>query len=193
MLNKHGITLKSYAPGRYYTTCPQCSKERRKPGHKSAGRLGVTIEADGRVMWGCNHCSWTGPEKGSGGRRAGDDLVSYEYRDRDGIVRFRKVRNLPGREPRFWLQQPDGKGGWKKGTKGVDTSIIYHADEVARAIEAGRPMMVVEGEKDTDNLWRPDIPATCNAHGASEAGKAPKWLAAAQRPARRRRYCRVQR
>jgi hypothetical protein len=37
---------------------------------------------------------------------------------------------------------------------------------------------VVEGEKDVDNLWRIGFAATCNAHGASEPGKKPKWAAA---------------
>ena len=63
---------------------------------------------------------------GPGPRRAGGErpeLQAYVYRDADGAERFRKVRNLPGREPRFWLEQPDGRGGWIKGTKGVDTKI----------------------------------------------------------------------
>ena len=124
MLAKHGIKLASTAPGRHYTTCPQCSATRSSSEHRAAKVLGVTIEADGKVRWGCNHCDWTGPEKGSGDRSNGKerkDLPAYVYRDADGVPRFRKVRNLPGREPRFWLEQPDGRGGWVKGTKGVDT------------------------------------------------------------------------
>jgi DNA primase len=100
------------------------------------------------------------------------------YRDASGAPHFRKVRNLPGREPRFWLKQPDGNGGWKTGTKDVDTKIIYRAGEVAKAIADGRVIAVVEGEKDVDNLWGVGIPATCNAHGASEPGKRPKWMKA---------------
>ena len=127
LLRQHGITLTDTKPGRHYTTCPRCSKDRKKPGHKNAECLGVTIDSDG-VPWGCNHCGWTGPEKGGGDGKT--ELPSYIYRDRDGVIRFRKVRNRPGREPRFWLEQPDGKGGWKKGTKGVDTKLIYRADEL---------------------------------------------------------------
>ena len=93
LLRKHGITLTDTKPGRYYTTCPECSKDRKKPGHKSAECLGVTIDGDG-VRWGCNHCGWTGPEKGGGGGKT--ELPSYIYRDRDGVIRFRKVRNPPG-------------------------------------------------------------------------------------------------
>jgi hypothetical protein len=173
LLNAHGIKLEIYEPGRYYTTCPKCSKDRRKQ-HQTNKVLGITIDADGGVRWGCNHCGWTGPERGD----PKPEMPSYIYRDRDGVVRFRKVRNRPGKEPRFWLEQPDGKDGWKKGTKGVDTTILYRIDEVVKAIEGGRVICTVEGEKDADNLWRLDIAATCNAHGASELGKKPKWTAA---------------
>jgi putative DNA primase/helicase len=168
LLRQHGIKLTDTKPGQHKTVCPQCSTKRKK---SSDPCLGVAIEPDDRVVWHCNHCNWSGPPRGSGGQ----GLTTYIYRDPQGVVRFRKVRNLPGREPRFWLQQPDGKGGWKKGTKGVDTTIIYRADEVQSAIAAGRPVSVVEGEKDADNLWRIGVAATCNAHGASEPGKKPKW------------------
>lgn len=177
LLQQNGIKLPNTAPGRHYTTCPQCSTG-RSLAHQRLEVLGVTIDGD-KVSWGCNHCGWTGPEKGSGVPRGnGGDLTAYVYRDGEGVARFRKVRNLPGRQPRFWLQQPNGGGGWKKGTKGVDTSIIYRADEVRRAVADGREIAIVEGEKDSDRLWSIGIPATCNAHGASELGKKPKWTKA---------------
>ena len=143
--------------------------------------VGVTIEPDGRVRWGCSHCSWQGPQKGARAKANGADqpeLPTYEYRDASGVMRFRKVRRkLPGGEKTFWLEQPDGRGGWVKNTKGVDTKILYRVDEVAKAIAEGRSIAIVEGEKDCDALWRLGFPATCNAHGASEVGKAPKWYA----------------
>jgi hypothetical protein len=175
---QNGITLDSYAPGRYYTTCPNCSAGRSTAEHRREKVLGVTIEADGSVRFGCNHCPWTGPQKGCGERgnvADGPALPFYLYRDLAGVVRFRKVRNAPGRKPRFWLEHPDGNGGWIKNTKDVETSILYRADKVAKAIGEGRTILCVEGEKDVDNLWRIDFAATCNAHGASEQSKAPKW------------------
>ena len=68
---------------------------------------------------------------------------------------------------------------WAKGTGGVDTSILYRADEVAKAMAAGRSICIVEGEKDADNLWRLGFAATCNAHGAHDPTKRqkPKWYA----------------
>jgi hypothetical protein len=174
LLAKNGIRLESMVPGRYYTTCPQCSPGRKKA---RAECLGVTIGADGSANWGCNHCNWTGPTKGNGAAKL--ELTTYTYRDREGAILFRKVRNLPGREPRFWLQKADGNGGWIKGAGGVDTKIIYRADEVAKAIEAGRTIAVVEGEKDADSLCKLGIAATCSAHGAHDPTKRqkPKWYA----------------
>ena len=171
ILSKHGIKLANALPGRHYTTCPQCSAKRSKA-HQAEKVLGVTIEAGGGVRFGCNHCNWTGPEKGSGDR---PELRSYIYRDAYGVPRFRKVRNAPGREPRFWLERANGRDEWLRGTKGVDTALIYRVDEVRKAIGAGRIVAAVEGEKDADNLWALGIAATCNAHGASEPGKRPKW------------------
>jgi hypothetical protein len=179
LLAKHHIRLKDLAPGRRYTTCPRCSASRSKP-HQTAEVLGVTIEADGSARWGCNHCGWTGPEKGDGGAvhkgngAGGDPWPSYLYDD----GRLRKVKKPPnGAAPKsfFWQHRAES-GKWKKGTGGVNTSaLLYRVDEVARAIAEGRVVAVAEGEKDVDSLWRLDIPATCNAHGASEPDKLPKW------------------
>jgi hypothetical protein len=58
ILHTLGITLKSPAPGRYSTTCPQCSQTRRK---RKDPCLGVTIDGGG-VGWRCFHCGWTGGE-----------------------------------------------------------------------------------------------------------------------------------
>jgi putative DNA primase/helicase len=173
ILSANGIRLPDYKPGRRYTTCPQCSRDRKTPAHRNAECLGVTIEGN-RVRWGCNHCSWTGPAKGNGNGGNGTPLTSYVYRGKDGAILFRKLRNAPGRQPRFWLQKWGG-AGWEKGTKGVDTSILYRADEVAKAIADDREILIVEGEKDADRMWALGFAATCNAHGASEPGKAPKW------------------
>jgi putative DNA primase/helicase len=174
LLRANHILLDDLTPGRHYATCPQCSAG-RKGAKQKLECLGITIEGNGSARWGCNHCGWTGPTKGNGAARP--ELTSYVYRDRDGAIRFRKVRNRPGRKPRFWLQKPDGCGGWIKGTKGVDTSLLYRADEIAEAIAAGRGICCAEGEKDVDNLHRLGFAATCNAHGASQDGKKPKWTA----------------
>jgi putative DNA primase/helicase len=175
LLQANHIGVPNIAPGRYYTTCPQCSPKRSRE-HQNNKCLGVTIDDKG-VHWGCNHCGWSGPEKGSG-KASADAQTFYNYRDADGIVRFRKVRNPPGRTPKFYMQRPDGNGDWFNGIKGIDTSVLYRIDEVAKAIESGAVVCIVEGEKDADRLWSLGIAASCNAHGASEPGKQLKWTKA---------------
>ena len=68
ILTERGIAVRSTAIGRYYTTCPKCSNQRKKP-HQKLKCLGVTIDGEG-VKFGCNHCGWTG-----GGRY--EDKVVY--------------------------------------------------------------------------------------------------------------------
>jgi hypothetical protein len=178
LLEANGITLRHASPGRYDVLCPRCSAERATAEHRRTKCLNVVVEGDDRTFWRCNHCNWSGPEKGSGAKRNGADrpaLTTYEYRDVDGELRFRKIRNLPGRSSRFWLERPDGKGGWINRATGVDTNVLYRVDEVAKAIGAGHVVCCVEGEKDVDNLCRLGFVATCNSLGASEMAKAPKW------------------
>jgi hypothetical protein len=175
LLDAHDIKLTLGPPGQYYSLCPQCTAKRKKE-HQKRKVLGVYLEPNGKVKSHCNHCNWSGPPKSN--YSAKPELPFYIYRDSAGVARFRKVRNRPGREPRFWLEQPDGSGGWEKGVEGVDTTILYRADEIRKAIDAGHIIYVVEGEKDADNLRKLGIPATCNAHGASDPRQKnfkPKW------------------
>jgi AAA domain len=155
--------------------------------NEGGGVLGL-IEREKRLT-GADAFDWMRKEgiisEGDRGKDNGHaKLTAHVYRDAEGVPRFRKVRNAPGRMPRFWLEQPDGNGGWRKGTKhadgtkAVDDTILYRIDEVNEAIALGKPIAVVEGERDADNLWRIGIPATCNAHGASESSKKPKWTEA---------------
>ena len=170
LLRMYGVELDDYGAGRHYATCPKCSRDRKSAAHRNDKVLGVTIEADGSARFGCNHCNWTGPEKGKGNGADGPPLIDHVYRDKTGAPQFRKVRNAPGRQPRFWFEKWDSLR-WVKGTKGVDTSILYRADEIAEAIEAGRVILCVEGEKDVDNCRPIGFSATCNAHGASERAR----------------------
>jgi hypothetical protein len=175
LLAAAGIALNSTAPGRYYTTCPQCSDTRNKKRDKC---LGVTIKSDDTVYWGCNHCNWTGPEKGaaSGNGQGPRTIVS----DRNNFVEtydyigFQKVRYPKGHQPPFAIRHRVGND-WKWGAGDADTSVLYRKDEIEESIGLEHIILVPEGEKDVDSCWAIGIPATCNAHGASQPGKAPKW------------------
>ena len=52
-------------------------------------------------------------------------IAEYPYTDEAGKLLFQVVRFRAAKDVR--LARPDGNGGWRKGTKGVDTSIIYRA------------------------------------------------------------------
>ena len=164
LLNANHIFLNSYAPGERSTTCPECSRDRKK---RTLECLSVKNDAKG-ACWHCHHCGWSGPEPGSGNGQDGEFAATYDYPG------FQKVRYPKGHEPRFRIRHREN-GVWKWGAGGADTNVLYRKDEVDEQIELGRTILAVEGEKDVDRLWLIGIPATCNAHGASEPGKKPKW------------------
>nr|WMC97932.1 toprim domain-containing protein [Aminobacter aminovorans] len=64
-LAEHGIRLRDHKTGNHKTTCPNCSSTRRK---KTDQCLSVTIENDGRAVWNCHHCGWSGGAGGEGYR-----------------------------------------------------------------------------------------------------------------------------
>ncbi len=94
-------------------------------------------------------------------------VAEYPYIDEDGEVLFIKER----REPKdFRIKTPDGRPG-KNGAR----SVLYRLPEVLAAVADGRPVYVVEGEKDADALARLGHVATCNFEGAAKPGQRPKW------------------
>jgi hypothetical protein len=181
LLATNGITLTSTKPGRYYTTCPRCSAKRSKA-HQKNKVPGVSIEGDS-VHWGCNHCGWTGPEAGTGNGhdRQQSFAATFDYLNADGELLFQKVKNLPGREPRFWCRRPNGRGGWitKNALDGIKEKPLYRWPDVIEAMAQDREIAIVEGEKDVLSLWAIGIPATCNFDGATDVIKKPnaqpKW------------------
>jgi hypothetical protein len=173
LLHANGITtLRSYATGNYSTTCPRCSSARKRD-HQKLPVLSVKIDGDG-ACWCCHHCGWEGPEKGTGGNGAAQPLKCHFYGES-----LRKVKNQPGRVPRFFWQYLNGSGEWTTGTGGAKTAtMLYRITEACAALAAGETIAIAEGERDVDSLWRLGIPAVCNSSGASQPGKKPKWTSA---------------
>jgi len=165
-----GIKLASYGVGTHQTTCPKCSANRQK---RLAKCLTVRIGSD-RIYGGCNHCGWTFPEPGSAKGSRPDSRIYHLYPNGN-----RKVRNRGGTPPCAWQHQ-DADGTWVKGSKDLPPDALYRYDEVIKILqEHGSTLIAIaEGESDVDALWLVGIPATCNAHGASETGKRPKWTKA---------------
>ncbi len=92
-------------------------------------------------------------------------VAQYDYRDEAGNLLFQAVRLEP---KDFRQRRPKPGGGWDWNVKGV-RMVPYRLPELLA--EPARPVVVVEGEKDCDNLARIGVLATCNAGGAG------KWTA----------------
>ena len=90
-------------------------------------------------------------------------LATYDYRDREGKLSFQVVRM---RSKDFRARKPDSSGNdWIWNRK--DTSNVpYRLPELMA--EPDRTVIVVEGEKDVDNLAKLNCIATCNAGGAGK-------------------------
>jgi hypothetical protein len=98
----------------------------------------------------------------SNGNGARTIRATYDYRDEDGKLLFQVVRFEP---KDFRQRRPKPEGGWDWAVKGVRV-VPYRLPELEAKPEA--PVVVVEGEKDVDNLARFGVLATCNAGGAGK-------------------------
>jgi DNA primase len=76
---------------------------------------------------------------------------------------FQVVRYAP---KDFRQRRPDGEGGWV--WKAATRVVPYRLPEIQEAIASERPVFIVEGEKDVDNLAKLGVVATCNAGGAGK-------------------------
>ena len=106
----------------------------------------------------------------------------YSYTDVDGTEVFQVVRyhfrNGPGKTfrqrrkatPEALKESPNAKvsrdGYISSVPEALRAGTLYHMPEVVAAIAAGKPVYVVEGEKDVETLRRLGYVATCNAGGA---------------------------
>src|SRR5262245_44351816 len=131
--------------------------------------LGVAVADDGTVLLSCRSrgcaadavCKAIGltqsdlfPAGHRDGRAAGgmNVVAAYDYTDADGKLLFQVVRLDP---KGFRQRRPDpaAKGGWAWDLKGV-RRVLYRLPQVLRAAAGGRPLFVVEGEKDAETLAR---------------------------------------
>jgi putative DNA primase/helicase len=93
-------------------------------------------------------------------------VKTYDYLDEGGVLLFQVCRQ----EPKNFLQRkpdPARPGEWIWKVQGV-RQVPYRLPELAEALGMGKPVVVVEGEKDADRLCGLGIPATTNAGGAGK-------------------------
>lgn len=100
----------------------------------------------------------------------------YDYTDEEGKVLFQVCRYTLADGSKTFRQRvpdPSKKGGFNWSTRDVRKP-LYNLPLVLDAINNSKPVFVVEGEKDADNLAKLGFVATTNCGGASKEG-GPKW------------------
>lgn len=107
-------------------------------------------------------------------RQASRVVAEYKYVDDNGVLRYVVER----RDPKdFRQRRPDGSGGWIWSLKGAVTPLPYKLPEIL-ASDLAEPILIVEGEKDVDELQRRGFFATCNSGGAGKwRPELSKWFA----------------
>lgn len=88
-------------------------------------------------------------------------VETYQYEDEDGAVLYEVLRYTP----KTFKQRKNVGGEWVWGLDGV-RRVIYRWPEVLEAVKLGKPIFVVEGEKDVNRLRSVGLVATCNSGGA---------------------------
>ena len=98
-------------------------------------------------------------------RAARATVVTYDYRDEGGTLRYQVVRQHP---KKFTQRQPDptASDGWRYNIQGVER-LPYRLPELLAADKTAW-VFVVEGEKDVDRLLGLGGVATCNSGGAGK-------------------------
>jgi hypothetical protein len=99
--------------------------------------------------------------------------ATYDYTDAGGTLLFQVCRyeqdrdGKPLKHGKSFRQRRRVKGRHScvYNLDGVQR-VLYRLPELLEAIEAGKTIYVVEGEKDADRLWDEGYPATTNAGGA---------------------------
>jgi putative DNA primase/helicase len=138
---------------------------KRETGHD--GREAIAwLESEGLIS----------KQNGGGGGNGGTISAGYDYRDEANKLLFQVVRFEP---KDFRQRRPNGNGGW---TWNLDKTrrVLYRLPDLIKAVTEGKPVCLVEGEKDVESCLRAGIPATTSPGGAAKersGGKPgkPKW------------------
>ena len=88
----------------------------------------------------------------------------YPYRDAEGRLLYEVIRYNP---KGFSQRRPDGKGGYIYSLKGIKP-VLYKLPEVLDAVRGGKRIHIVEGEKDSENLFKLGLTATTCSSGAGK-------------------------
>jgi hypothetical protein len=159
-------------------TCPVPTHEDTRPS------LSVTEGRDGRALLNCHReCSFEAIVAAIGLQpadlypsRQGDEwtpwgvpMATYRYVDKAGKL-VMGVDRFPGKQFRQWRPDESKRGGkaWKLDDATKRRLVPYRLPEILAAADDGRPVFVVEGEKDADAIVAAGAAATCNVMGAGK-------------------------
>ncbi len=177
------------AAGRNGSSGSQASGRASADGAGSAaGRNGSSgAQASGGAGTGAGSQASKGAGKGAGTGAAEKDALRpdwdhpdavYRYTDAEGNEVFQVVRlhYLDGKPGKTFRQRVYDPGSPKANRAGYVNSVpaeirdstLYRMPQVAKAISEGKPVFVVEGEKDVETLERLGHVATCNPGGAGK-------------------------
>jgi hypothetical protein len=104
------------------------------------------------------------PATANGNGSRPDGVTEYRYLDEHSALLYVVERRQP---KAFRQRRPNGCGGWIWKLGNV-RRVPYRLPEVTAAVKAGRPVWIVEGEKDVHALEHLDQVATCNSGGAGK-------------------------
>lgn len=102
-------------------------------------------------------------QNGRDGKPASQIVATYDYVDAGGELLYQVCRFQP---KDFRQRKPDGQGGWVWKMTGVHR-ILYHLPSILAA-EPSTAILIVEGEKDADNLRKLGFVATTSPGGAGK-------------------------
>lgn len=170
--------------------------ETGKPAPIGEGRTeivgGVTVHTIGNGAGKANGGKGSGKSQGKAGAQAGQGAADkdqlkpdwehpdavYSYTDEDGKELFQVVRlhYLDGKPGKTFRQRRYDPADPKANRAGYVNSVpaeirdntLYRMPQVIKAISEGKPVFVVEGEKDVETLERLGHAATCNPGGAGK-------------------------
>lgn len=96
----------------------------------------------------------------------GDAIAIYDYIDEESALLFQVLRTVskefPQRKP-----DPASKTGWTW-RLGEVRRVLYRLPKIIEAVDAGRTIYIVEGEKDVHSIENRGEIATCNPGGAGK-------------------------
>jgi hypothetical protein len=115
---------------------------------------------------------WRGPDRGGSTAEwtpKGDATAVYTYVDAHGQVIYEVLRTA---DKDFSQRRPDPSKpkGWAWNLQGV-SRLPYRLPDLIAAVDDGKTIYIVEGEKDVETMFAHGFVATCNSGGAG------KWVA----------------